>query len=394
MKPPIGAAESEKLEFKARAVLDDPRKVVRELVGFLNAAGGNLWIGVSEQQGRATSVEKFDGIQAARSRLVDAIVGQIEPSLLVGREIIFHEEEVEDDGKGLLRIEVKEGGARPYAELRGEGRFFHIRTGARLRNMSRDELAMAFAKGPAAQRRFQKTQSEVQELLRTSSHEGKPGLTLVLRPSRDPQLQALKFELVSLLMDPGMTGNRTEGWNFIVPGEIGLRSLAGGVIYDQSQSFKVLQVQPNGTLRFQAQSPLLHWNYPPGVPSTLLWPYALLEYPASVFRLASYLFSRFPKATDLDEDDQILFGFAVTGLAGQTLRPGSPLGTRYFRPPKESPGSEYISPVLSVSWDDLRTKPDRCAYLCVRGLYEFFGFDEDDVPAEYNRETGILTFPR
>ena len=49
----IGKRESATLEFKAQEILKAPAKIAREVVGFLNASGGHVWIGVQENGGVA-----------------------------------------------------------------------------------------------------------------------------------------------------------------------------------------------------------------------------------------------------------------------------------------------------------------------------------------------------
>ena len=53
----LGKAESDRLEFKEAEALRRPANIGREVVGFLNADGGEIWIGVKEEHERAVGYE-------------------------------------------------------------------------------------------------------------------------------------------------------------------------------------------------------------------------------------------------------------------------------------------------------------------------------------------------
>ena len=54
--------------------------------------------------------------------------------------------------------------------------------------------------------------------------------------------------------------------------------------------------------------------------------------------------------------------------------------------------NHFLGKPIVVSYEELDAKPDRCAY-ALRHVYRAFGYEEDKIPAEYNRETGELTIP-
>jgi len=74
-----GKAESDRLEFKEEAVLERPASIGREVVGFLNADGGDIWIGVKEEHERAVGYESIPDIEQARRSLLDHLIDTIQP---------------------------------------------------------------------------------------------------------------------------------------------------------------------------------------------------------------------------------------------------------------------------------------------------------------------------
>jgi hypothetical protein len=54
---PLGETESQKLEFKGKDALKHLPNVSRAVVAMLNTAGGDIWIGLGEEQGRAVRVD-------------------------------------------------------------------------------------------------------------------------------------------------------------------------------------------------------------------------------------------------------------------------------------------------------------------------------------------------
>jgi len=46
-----------------------------------------------------------------------------------------------------------------------------------------------------------------------------------------------------------------------------------------------------------------------------------------------------------------------------------------------------------LTWKDLQSSPDRCAFRLLVRVYEAFGHPEESLPIELSRETGQLTIP-
>jgi predicted HTH transcriptional regulator len=103
-EPLLGRDEGPQLEFKSREALEDLAKVGREVVGMLNAEGGEVWVGVREEAGRAVAVEALADPGLARQRLRDYLADSLEPRLQAEVAV----EVVEWQGSpALLRIEIR-----------------------------------------------------------------------------------------------------------------------------------------------------------------------------------------------------------------------------------------------------------------------------------------------
>src|SRR5687768_7827026 len=113
-KIPIGKRESQRLEFKAAAALESLSTVSREAVAMLNAEGGEIWIGLREHDGVATSVEAIRDAEDRKIALLNHLLDVIEPRL-TSQEVDIRVVGVPEGGEILLvdldpRVE-----SRPYA---------------------------------------------------------------------------------------------------------------------------------------------------------------------------------------------------------------------------------------------------------------------------------------
>ena len=157
----LGKAESDHLEFKEAAALRRPANIGREVVGFLNAGGGDIWVGVEEKDGRAVGFQPIADIERARSALLDHLIDTIEPP--------FRSDEVDVKCEGdLIHVTVKKGMRLPYAQ-RDSGRRFWIRIDHRLREMSREEIGKEFAKAFKAESTRKDRVAEIAAELRKDS---------------------------------------------------------------------------------------------------------------------------------------------------------------------------------------------------------------------------------
>ncbi len=361
---PLGQSESSKLEFKSGQVLKDPSKVGREVVAFLNAAGGVLWVGVEEEQSIAVRVSALDEPEQARRRLLDYLVDTVEPTLtdteLKSRVV-----------EGAIRLDLRPGKERrPYCLLGRDGRLFVKRVDARIRPMTREEIRDGFRGSGAAEESWVSRLSQVRSKCQ--------GEMLWLGFLPRPELELDLDEVVGLLRDPARTGNRREGWNFVNEyGEVRRRKERLEKVGEDWR----LEVHRSGLITLCLS--LAHL-YRQG-PERTFWPPALLEYPTSVFRLARTVYGS-------HEPEEVAVDLALLGVAGWTLRPYTVSSIRFqvgeVAPFHEEQDLVWSRPLL-YSWSELEQSPDRCAYRWIRLVYEAFGNTESQIPVEFHPERGL-----
>lgn len=389
---PLGQKESETFELKGRDSLKDLFSVGREVVAMLNAQGGEIWVGLREEQGRAVLVEAIERPELERQRLRDYLADSIEPRLS-SKEVQI--EEVPDEtGQAVLRLAVSpEETNRPYALLEQNARYFLKRLGGRLRLMSREEI---FGK-----QKLPAESSAVGDLAATLAtrdgvlKEDKARLWVRVAPVETLEIdlpsEGVQRRLRGLLTNPEETNNRPTGLTFVAftrdqkkePSD--LRMLGGDGEYSQTVVAASGAITSWVGLRSLVLSdpadrqPMLNARY-------------LLEYPTSVLRLARTIY----QDAKLAEPPQgpILVDFAITGLSGQRLKPHSPsdwgLERRVGVFPEQA---DFVLPrPLQVSLTEL-ADGDRVAFRLIRQLYAAFGFSDADIPREFDRKTGRLVLP-
>ena len=121
----VQSGETMYAEFKSAAAR--PESLATAFISFLNTAGGVLWLGI-EDDGTVTGVADVDG---ARQRVDQVLANNIEP-----RAAAFIEQ-VEVEGKALLKITLPRGLDRPYFTQRGQ---CYVRQNAGKRLASREEI--------------------------------------------------------------------------------------------------------------------------------------------------------------------------------------------------------------------------------------------------------------
>jgi hypothetical protein len=158
-----------------------------------------------------------------------------------------------------------------------------------------------------------------------------------------------------------------------------------------------LRIFEDGGILFTA--PLIDFWWPPrrpGDPERLLWPYAVLEYPISVFRIAARLYSEQGcLEAEIREEAALVTHLAVFNLAGWTLRPGSP-GRWIYRPPEPIPynrGEDFILERPLILPLEEAKQPDRCGFRLIQRFYEAFGLSRDQMPVEFDQKVGRLILP-
>jgi Putative DNA-binding domain len=391
---PLGEAESQKLEFKGKDVLKHLPNVSREVVAMLNSGGGDIWIGLGEENGRAVRIEGLEHPDREKNRLRDHLSDAIEPSPIsgdIGIEVV--------DGKGagnILRVKVVPSKQRaPYTLRDGTARHFLKRVDDRLRSMSSEEIMQRFAErinADAPDRQLASARRNALEKIRSERdrNRSKDVVWLRIQPVGGNGLKLEGF--ADYFRDAQRTGNRSGGWNFIDPYK--RIEPEGDSIRFGRQDEPVVRVFGDGAIDFTMPIINLYWksasDWLNKTKGTEIWPYCLLEYPASVFRLAATIYRDRNLKTEI-----VLADLALFGIKGWTLRPHSPQSIRYrLANPKRFEEDEIsLSEPLAFSSDLIIDQPDRCAFRLITFVYYQFDLWEEDMPVEFNQATGRLVLP-
>jgi predicted HTH transcriptional regulator len=142
--------EDERLELKSAEVLaKDPESVARGVVGMLNAKGGEIWIGVDEENERPAAINPVTEPEQARRRLWDYLVETMDPAPLPGEVVIDLESIQQDRAVLIVRIQppAESSPRLPFAFRKKGGWHFVRRIGARNHPMTREEIFGARATG-------------------------------------------------------------------------------------------------------------------------------------------------------------------------------------------------------------------------------------------------------
>ena len=209
---PLGQAESQRLEFKGKDALKHLPNVSREVVAMLNSGGGEIWIGLGEEHGRAVRIEPVENAEREISRLRDHLSDAIEPPPIAA-EIHVETVSTAKTTVHVLRVSVKPSKERrPYDLREGTARHFLKRIDDRLRSMTREEIITLTKPAliPAAVKRSRKIENA-----RKHQRNGE-NFWLRIQPVDDGNLELGK-DFQVYFSDYQKTGNRNGGWNFVDP---------------------------------------------------------------------------------------------------------------------------------------------------------------------------------
>lgn len=164
-------------------------------------------------------------------------------------------------------------------------------------------------------------------------------------------------------VDPKATGNRASGWNFVNPYER-IRRDRDALLHGDAGP--VLRIFRDGTIEFTVPIEKLYWKSLSGCPEAdgkEIWPFCLLEYPISVFRLASTIY----REHALERLSSVLADLALFGLKDWTLRPYSPRSFGYkLHHPKLFVEENLLLPKpLTLERDEILDEADRCGFRLV-----------------------------
>lgn len=383
MKTLIGQREGQRLEFKGREKLDDREQLGLEVVAFLNADGGDLYIGVREEKGQAVAIEGVEDIEGQIDKLANYLVDSIEPS--PGAQELEMSREVFGEEGPIIRVGVSAGVNGPYA-LTGKkrGRRFYTRFGARKRPMGREELAAAFAgssrdESPAGKAR-RMLLVDRDELQQTS----KEWFWVGIQPAKNAGLDLHESAFTRYLRDPVAIGVPRDQRSFHVdsmPEPRQGRLVAWAIPFDRLVKETVLWA--HGGIRFRSVIHLLY-QHAHGSSPGLINPDVLIGVPLSLFRLAA-------AALDgkLEAGDPLVVDIALLGVGREEARlmpghwrvPGPGRSAGAF---DEGEDLTLIAP-LEFTFGEIVEEPERCVFRLLRPVYESFGLREDAIPISPDR---------
>ncbi len=350
---------------------------------MLNAEGGNVWVGLREEEGRAVAVDAIADPEGEKDRLLNYLVDTIEPP--ISSEVSIG---LRDEGQGtVLRVEVNSEGVKgegtPYAFLRKGGRHFVIRVGNRIRPMTREEIFRGSGR-PILDEHLQKTEFKVMEERRRILEAGEELLWLRLEPAAKVSLDIQDTKYEEFLQNPQATGNRLSGWNFSKFTYRPRIRPAGRLITSSEELLKV-EIRRDGGLLFSAPLEALYWKGD----EDQIWPPVLIEYIVSALRLARAIYQG-----PLRPRDAVVVDLLLSGLKDWKLRPGTPGVWFSGNRPKVFTEDDFVlAQPLVFRFEELDSDsgPDRCGYRLIERVYEAFELRREAIPNIFDPQSGRLT---
>lgn len=134
--------ESKTLDYKRTLNLNEKKEFCKDISSFLNAEGGQMLIGIDEDQGQPIvpiSGFSFPDLDRARLQIENIIRSGISPRVQ-GVQVIEHEHH----GIGLIEIRIPKGYDKPYQVIAQNHDKFYVRTAAGKHLMDRNEIKHMF----------------------------------------------------------------------------------------------------------------------------------------------------------------------------------------------------------------------------------------------------------
>lgn len=403
---PTGQREDRHLEFKARESLDDPRAIAREVVGFLNADGGSVWIGVPEVDGVAGTPTPIPNIESVRETLQNRLLDLVQPPFSHD-EVTVVEVPLESGG-AVLRVDVR----RPRSE-RGPFAFAHKGMLGFTRRSDHRLVPMAYQEVRDAFRPTNRTNVE-QLSARAWIIEQRDACVGSVESRRTFLGLTLEDSHVESIAEP--TDAQRTWWSERIqanggPSTTSMRwSLLGRGLRSRDvpehlearfeapyEAYRVLiRAYTNGAILAELGTDSLTWR-DSGAERLeqleQLHPYYVLGTIASFCELASgwlgYLGAR---------DGNALIELAIGGSTGLALRANSPQSYAWLFKHDETLHVAKDDPLIlsrpvRVAVEELVKHPARAAVRVAERLYEAFDFELKDIPREVDRQAGVITLP-
>jgi len=380
----LGRKEDECLELKRWEVEDE--KVLRVVVGMLNARGGEIFLGVEEEGGVAVRIQEVREPERRVRSLLDAILDRVSPP-----PEDLDVETVEVEARRILRIRVGKaaGGPAPTALRKGPYLGFFRRTGDRQVALGRDELVRE-PHSPVD--RLDEIRKEIDSSFRELEvAAGDGGLfRLLAKPVRAPDAVVPELDWIrKVLEEPSAVGSRPGTFHCLpvwhwAPPEARSRSIRGEgsrPIGWQSgwadPARNHLRVLRDGAVEFRTgiESTLLR----PAASGreTVLDPAALVGFTASFFRIAGRLLER---AGGIAAYATVA---EMAGLPRVRLRPFRHDSVYYSGERDErggADGSTVRTGLVRIEASKIRDVPDRAARRLLVELYGCFERWPEEIP--------------
>jgi Schlafen, AlbA_2 len=379
---PTDRQESEILELKSLAALDEPETIARGAVAMLNSKGGEVWVGIKESHGR-NEVEAMPEVEAARAkrRLQDHLLDVIEPTPAAG-DVAVTDVPVgsgaEQQGRVLRVTLTPAPSRRPYALRRHGGRYFLRRFGDRIVPMSREDIAKDFRAerpSPTSGATGEILQDEIKSFIERATS----SLWLGIDPEQAGELRIQ--DLDELLMDPTLSGTPRASYNFTNA------AYRGAVKRDNSRAKPALMVGDevlslrlfrSGGVRFEAALEENFWagRVPFVEADHLLSPERLLGYLISVVRLVGKLLEEAAVWHRPPQGD-LWTALGIAGLRGWGLLPGNLAEWPAYRYQirRFQDQDLLLQEPLRFAQEDLKQRPDECGMRLIERIYDAFEID-------------------
>jgi len=364
----FGRPESVQLEYKSGRALDDPEQIVRAVVALLNGEGGDVVVGVDDRgrpEGVADAPQQADRLQHLVSDRIDP---RPEPGHVYARVASV-------SGADVIELRVKPSPGRLSAERRKGLLGFWVREGATTRGLDAEEVCRV-------------ARSDVQDLgpgwpslvERWSSRPLLLGAVVSLDPTelgRDTLLQ-LARTLPHAYEELGL---RPTGWIVLPPPDWPLppaKPARGELRLGSPDDYRGLVVQRSGRVVGVAHGAAL-CHYAQGTrPAPVLRPDALVETFVSIVRVAGFI------AGCADLGGRARLELKLVGAQDWFLRPHVPGSIGWSMPAElrsEARLDEDPEPsTVYCTWDELERRPDSCAHEALARLWDWFGWDETQLP--------------
>jgi hypothetical protein len=377
---PVGQLEGQRLEFKSAAALLQPASIVREVVGMLNSEGGEVWIGLRDEGGRAIAVDLIPAVERERGRLLDSLVDSLSPRP-GHQEVTVEAVSFPESGDGgLLRIHVvPKQQRRPYAQVKGASFTFVVRVGSRLRPMEREEILGEG--GTGEEKLLHSERARISREADAVRGSGESGLWLRVQPVPKLDIDPADGIFSELASDPHRSGNRRFR-SFAISRKLPTVRL-DHVEWGMEKSLAV-RFDADGGATFMLALDLVSMRTESDDPMELD-PLRLAEYSVSGLRIARSVYDHF----GLPLDAQVLVELALLGRGNFLLRPGSPGPFFSHGEPADLQEADAAAG-LSFSADEFLDNPDHCGFRLLSLIYQAFGIREEDMPQEFDRQTGRL----